>query len=265
MKLRGIQLAEIVRPFKAAGLEGLAAAVVETLAIFGLGMHHGWWPLAGIIVIVAEIGLIRPGRSDKPKDILNLVWPKLPIIMTGLSATLIVALSPRIATQIVVSLLYGWGRVWWSAQKDEASKNVAALLVVTAVIMEAIFLMAAVWRTNEVIILILVWFGAYLPVYAVLTSRGERLAGVLAATWALVSVEISWVLIRWLFTYTLTGGYLLVPQPVVIMTALAYCFGSIYALQRRGHLSRARLSEYLLIGMILIAIVITGTPWRGGL
>jgi hypothetical protein len=87
----------------------------------------------------------------------------------------------------------------------------------------------------------------------------------MAATWALVCTEISWVLLRWLFTYTVTGGYILVPQPMLILTALAYCFGSIYVSQRKGSLSRARLTEYLLIGLILIAIVVTGTPWRGSL
>jgi hypothetical protein len=101
--------------------------------------------------------------------------------------------------------------------------------------------------------------------WGVVYRRGERAAGVMAATWGVVAVEIAWVLELWLFTYTSSGGYLLVPQPALILSALAYCFGSIYLSQRQGSLSRGRLTEYLLIGLILIAIVITGTPWRGSI
>jgi hypothetical protein len=70
---------------------------------------------------------------------------------------------------------------------------------------------------------------------------------------------------QWLFTYTTAGGYLLVPQPALVLTALAYVFGSIYVAQREGKLSRGRLTEYLLIGLILIAIVAIGTSWRGSI
>jgi hypothetical protein len=115
------------------------------------------------------------------------------------------------------------------------------------------------------VVLFLVWMGAYLSVYAVLARRGERTAGVMAATWGVVCVEVAWVLLSWLFVYTIGGGYILVPQPALILTALAYCFGSIYLSQREGTLSRGRLGEYLVIGLILIGIVVIGTSWRGSI
>jgi len=137
------------------------------------------------------------------------------------------------------------------------------LLVVQAVVFEAVFLMAAVWRSPDVLVLALAWIGAYVSVYAVLSARGERAAGVMAATWAVITTEVGRVLLWWLFTYTMTGGYILVPQPALILTALAYCFGGIYLSQREGSLSRGRLAEYLLIGLILVGIVIVGTSWHG--
>lgn len=254
-----------------AGLEAGVAAMVEASAIFFLAMRHDLWPLAVLVVLAVEIGLIRPGRPQSRKDWLILLMPRVSLLIAGVSSAIIVAIVPRVATQIVVALMYAGWRLWWGTRDEEAEKSLPALLVTQAVMFEAIFLMAAVWRTSntaswmEELVLVLVWLGSFGSVYSVLSSRGEKVAGVMAATWAVVCVEISWVLVRWLFVYTLSGGYLLVPQPVVILTALAYCFGSIYALQRKGHLSRGRLTEYLLIGMILIAIVITGTPWRGSL
>jgi hypothetical protein len=81
----------------------------------------------------------------------------------------------------------------------------------------------------------------------------------------LVAAEVAWVLQLWLFTYTTAGGYILVPQPALILTALAYCFGSVYWSQRQGTLSKGRLTEYLLIGLVLIVIVAVGTSWRGSI
>ena len=128
---------------------------------------------------------------------------------------------------------------------------------------EAIFLMAAIWQIPSPIILIMVWTGAYLTVYATLIQRGDRSASVIAATWGVIATEISWVLLMWLITYTMHGGYVLVPQPALILTALAYIFGSILASSRQGNLSRARLSEYSVIGFVLVMIVVLGTSWRG--
>jgi hypothetical protein len=178
----------------------------------------------------------------------------------------VIAVAPRLVTQAVVAGLYAVWRWWVSGSGRAAHKtSLLNLLIVQAVVFEALFLMAAEWQTSEWVVLALVWACAYLSVYSILDRRGERVAAVMAATWALVAAEISWVLLRWLFVYTVNGGYLLVPQPALVLSALAYCFGSIYASQREGKLSRARLTEYLLIGLILIAIVITGTPWKGTL
>ena len=88
---------------------------------------------------------------------------------------------------------------------------------------------------------------------------------VLAATWALVAAEIAWVLQAWLVTYVVAGQTLLVPQPVLVLTGVAYCFGSIFAAQRRGRLSRGRLLEYMTVGLVVLVIVVVGTSWRASL
>lgn len=246
-------------------LLALLRAVLMAVVIFALSQHHDLWPLAVIVIFIAEVGLVRPPGGVHRGDVVALVLRRMPAILMGISASLIIAVVPRFVSQVMVAILYGVVRLWWSTDKDDAATSLPGLLVVTAALFEALFLMAAVWRTAEWLILALVWLAAWTSVYAVLKNRAERVAGVMAATWALVCTEISWVLLRWLFTYTVTGGYILVPQPMLILTALAYCFGSIYVSQRKGSLSRARLTEYLLIGLILIAIVVTGTPWRGSL
>ncbi len=134
-----------------------------------------------------------------------------------------------------------------------------------AVAFEALFLMAAVWHTPRPVLLALIWITVYATTYQLLAGRQERAAGLLAAAWALAATEAAWVFLTWLVSYIAPGQYIIVPQPTLVLTALAYCFGNIYAAQRRGLLNRSRLTEYLLIGLILIWIVIAGTPWRGTL
>ena len=122
---------------------------------------------------------------------------------------------------------------------------------------------AAIWQTPAWLILALVWGGAYLSVYSVLRRQKERTAGVVAATWAVIATEVSWVLMLWLVTYVLQqDGFVMVPQPALILTALAYVFGSIFLASRQGILSRSRLAEYLIIGLILVLIVVVETLWR---
>jgi hypothetical protein len=244
-----------------ARLVRVLVALLEGAVVFALA-QRGWWPLAVAVVPAVELWALRPGGVAKDGRA-NYALDRIPALLMGASLALIVAVVPRLATQAVVAGLFVIWRVWWNGGRAEGRAGLVNLLLVQVAVFEAVFLAAAIWRPSNWIVLSLVWLGAYLPVYGSLARRGERAAGVLAATWAVVAVEVSWVLLLWLFTYTMSGGYILIPQPALVLTALGYCFGSIYVSQREGSLSRGRLAEYLLIGLILIAIVIVGTSWRG--
>ncbi len=238
-------------------------AALEAVAVFFLARYESWWPLAAALVVAVELWAMRPGARKSVGSRVKYVLERTPHLLIGLSVVLIIAVSLREATQIVAAVLFALWRVWWSRERVTAPAGLLNLLFVQAAVFEAVFLVAAIWRPANWIVLSLVWLGAYVSVYAVLSRRGERAAGVMAAAWAVVSVEVAWVLLLWLFTYTMSGGYILVPQPALILTALGYCFGSIYVSQREGTLSRGRLAEYLVIGVILIGVVAVGTSWRG--
>jgi hypothetical protein len=246
-----------------------AVSVVLAAVVTMLSQRSGLWPLAALVIVLTELSELWPARPRaklRGKNLGSYLLMKAPALLVGTGVALIIALTPRLITQVSAAVLYAAWRIWWSNVRIDSSSGLAGLLVVQGVMFEAIFLMAAIWRTTPSgVVMAAVWAGSYLSVYSVLHRRGERGASVMAATWALVTTEISWVLLLWLFVYTATGGYVLVPQPALILTALAYCFGNIYLAQRQGSLSRARLTEYLLIGLILITIVITGTPWRGSI
>ena len=247
----------------------MLVAVVEAGAVLFLARMHDWWPVAMLAVVLVELVPMRMGGSETNWN--SALRERTNSFIVGLSVVLVIALVPRLATQVVVAGLFvGW--LWWMgrSRRQHQVGNMLQLLMVQAAATEAIFLMEAIWRPGPLlgyipVSLTLVWLVTYTSVYSTLLNRGERMAGIMAATWSLVAVEVSWVLLLWLFTYTTIGGYLLVPQPALVLTALAYVFGSIYIAQRDGKLNRGRLTEYLLIGLILIAIVAIGTSWRGSI
>jgi hypothetical protein len=220
------------------------------------------WAPAALVVVGVEVA--RNWSAWHHSLSKKLLVEQAPVIIVGVAMAVTIALMPRLVTQVVLGGVYIVWRCWYE-QARISRWALSNLLIQQIVIFEALFLAAAVWRIPEWLVLALLWAAAYLTVYSNLVAKGERAAGIMAAAWGLIVVQISWVLLMWLFTYATGGGYLLVPQPALVLVALAYCFGSIYASARRGNLSRGRLAEYLFIGLIVIVMVITGTSWKGTL
>lgn len=242
-----------------AGLSNVLISLGLAASTLGLSQQSGWWPLSVAVIAMVELWWNRRSMTGSAAD--RLMRLAVPLVM-GIGVALLIALNIRLATQLGIAAAYGLWRWWW-LRIDGQGQQFAHLLLVQAVWLEALFLAAAVWRVSEYQIMLAAWLGSYVTVRSVLQARGERSAAVLAAAWALIVTEVAWVLLLWLFTYATPGGYVLVPQPALVLTALAYCFGSIYVAARGGNLSRGRLAEYLAIGLILVVMVIAGTSWRG--
>jgi hypothetical protein len=241
---------------------GWGFAAVELAVVYGVIQNAPLWWLALIVATGIELRGLLAGHKPTLKQLVAGVWERMPGLIVALSVILTVALLPRRASQIVILLAYGAWLVWRERVTAKAMATYLNLLLVQAVMFEAIFLASAIWQTPSWLILLLVWTGSYASIYSILARRGDRSAGVMAATWAVIATEVSWVLLLWLVTYTNKGGFVMVPQPALILTALAYVFGSILLSSRQGLLSRARLGEYLVIGVILVLIVVVETLWR---
>lgn len=218
---------------------------------------HNLVVLALLAIVLVELPTLRrlPTQAE--------VLAEVPEFILGASVAVLIALYPRAISQLVIAVAYlGW-RIWLGQMKVGSSNQLVAALVHQIVLFEALFLAAAIWSPSRVVLLVILWASSFILVYQLLESRGDRGAAVLAAAWALVASEAAWIFLAWLVSYVIAGGYLIVPQATIILGGLTYCAGSIYLAQREGKLSRARLSEYLVIALILVVIVITGTAWRG--
>lgn len=220
--------------------------------------HQGYWWLSLMFVAAAELALGAHSGSVA-KDTIR----RLPALLMAAAIAASIALLPKAASQIFLALGYvGWrfafGRVVGNGPAD-----LLGVFIVQAVVFEAIFLAAAISGISSALVIILVWAGCFGLAYHVLSGRDERQAGLMASVWALVAAECSWVFTTWLISYVSLGSYLIVPQATLVLTALAYSFGGIYLAHRQNRLSRARLGEYMVIGVVILAIVIAGTQWRG--
>ena len=236
-----------------------ALVSVGLAAFVWLASVHNLVIIALIVVAMVELPTYR--RRPTKAELLAIV----PEMAAGLSAALLIALYPRALTQITLAILYAGWRFWLVRVQNGTSSQVAAAFVNQLLLFESLFLMAAIWHPTRIIILVLIWITSFILIYQLLESRHDRSAGVLAAAWALVVTEAAWVFLAWLVSYVIAGGYIVVSQPTIVLGGLAYCAGSIYLAQRQGRLSRGRLSEYLVITLILIVIVVTGTAWRGSI
>ena len=190
---------------------------------------------------------------------------RLPALIMAGSIALSISLLPKAASQLALAGAYVAWRYFVGGAAKPDDKGLVGLFLVQITFFEAVFLAAAIAGPSPALILLVVWLGCFSVAHSLLRIRGERNAVLMASVWALVAAECSWVFTTWLVSYVTVGGYVIVPQPTLVLSALAYCFGGIYMAQRQNKLSRTRLSEYMFIVLIILAIVIAGTKWRGSL
>lgn len=256
MKLPAIQL-------KRVGSSLLLAAVVTFLSL------QGWVLLAALVAFFAHNYVWLKSGERGWKYLLQSSQFWLSGVSWAVTVHLVVANNPAVPdtllSWLLLSLVLGLWLAWLGHRQVGPKSGLIVASVNQFLTLQAIFLAAAFWDVPDVVLLVLAWVGAYLVADRLMVEFQERSRRALASAWALVVAECTWVFAIWLVNYVVVWfepSYLIVPQPAIVLTALGYCFGGIYVSHRDGKLSRGRLVEYLLIGLALLLIVITGTEWN---
>lgn len=225
--------------------------LIEGMAIVAIihWLNSWWaWPLAFALWWYHS-------RSAQPT--VRAAW-----VIALASLVVILSINTNIVGQSLVVVSFG---LWQLGQKffhKGAGFQVLQAGWLGFISLTAAFSAEAIWHWPVVVVLALVYL-ASLAIALEFFSGGERAVRALAAAWGLIVVEASLVFSVWLVNYVLPRNLLLVPQPAVVITALGYCFGSIYLAHSASKLSKARLAEYAIIGLCLVIIVIAGTLWNG--
>lgn len=237
----------------------LLATLVLSAGLYYFGRYQAAiWPIAIALLFEAY----RLGRRPAD-DWAELLIQDSPLWVVTLSTGLLVALNPRLITQVVlVSLLVVW-RIWVEIGTIRPLAQPVVAAITQFMALWAIFLAQSVWRWPASLVMVLVWGIAWITARQILASYDEPAAPILSATWGLIAAETTWVFSLWQVQYILLNGWIIVPQGAIVLTALGYCLGGIYVSHRRSQLSLSRLIEYLMIGLVLLAIVIAGTKWNG--
>jgi hypothetical protein len=239
---------------------GLLGTMYEMVVIL-LGAWLHAIPLALAAVTAAELyrayrrhALSVPGLAAES-----------PVWLVGLSAGLFIGLQSNQLTQVVLVCVYGAWR-WWLLKRYRTAEHLMVIASVSEVAgLAAVFLAAAVWHWPVIVTVVLTWAISWLVGHHLLAEAGDRAAPVLVAAWALVAAECAWLFSLWLVTYIVWDGIVLLPQAALVISALGYCLGGIYFSHRSNHLSRARLVEYLVVGLVLLIFVIVGTKWNSAI
>ncbi len=238
---------------------GLAGAVLV------LG-HYGYAIVAALLVVApAVVRWVRSGRDN------NVLVAAIPQVTVGLSVVILVGLNKPpvgqavfpVETQVILAALYGTWLIWLTQIRSEPQARALIAGIQQVAVTMAIFLAAAFWQWPSALVIALMWGLSFVIAWWYLKEANERAAAIIAATWALVAAELSWILAAWQVNYILFDGGIIIPQPAIIMLGVGYCFASIYYSHSNKRLSRRRLTEYSVIAGVLLAIIIAGTHWNG--
>lgn len=239
--------------------------LLESAAVFWVA-HLGWaaadhpvngmWGMAAF-GLSAAASLVFYVRAKERKLVLAVK------LLLGFSFSLIILLSTNLSAALTAAALYAVLILAY----EQARLNDNIRLVIAGVAqfatLWAIFLSGAAWKWPMIYLLLLTYGSAYVTATWLLDPYEERARALLASVWSLIASECAFVFSIWLVNYIVRGGWVIVPQAALVITALGYVFASIYLAHKDSKLGRWRLAEYLLIGLLLIVIVAVGTKWSG--
>jgi hypothetical protein len=251
----------------------VSADFMRQFAIMTLGMffmYLGWAPIVLTAAIIWTVVVIwRSADLTLPS-----IYRQLAIYIPYISFAVIFAVIVQslhnaaglslhlLAQQVLLVLIYLAWLIWRLGWSEGAKSGFVVAGAIQFFGLWAVFLAATAWRSIPTILIIAgAWGTSLVAAQTFFAVRPNRARMVLASVWALIVAELTWLFSFWLVDYTVLG--LLLPQPVLVITSLSYCFASIYLAYSESKLSRPRLAEYLFIGLILILLVASGINWNG--
>ncbi len=249
----------------------ILSALVQFVVGLGFYYYSDFWYI-GLIAIVATslytyqtLIVKKPLASYWPKIVVPSLWLFLSYfylyLVRHINSYTLVFFVPL---AILVVAVYGFilHEQVSSQRRFLALDNVISLVLI-ALLINIASLMQVLWHWPAVLIMAFVWVFAFIIALWWLLPLIGRMEYI-AAIWAIVCVEICWVMSRWVVLYQLPRAKLVISQPALIIASLAYSWGGMYYHHKKGTLTRPLLFEYLAVSSIVFILVIVLTKWTTG-
>lgn len=137
--------------------------------------------------------------------------------------------------------------------------NVLSLLILFIGISFA-SLLVAFWHWPAVIVIFLVWLFSFFVAIVWLLDFSSS-PQLLSSLWALMCVELFWIMSRWINLYHLPRTSLLISQAALTIAALGYGFGGIYYHYKKHSLRPALILEYIGVTTVIFVALILLSKW----
>lgn len=248
----------------------LLACATQFLIGLGFFYYSDFWYL-GLITIVSinlfvakklilnrSLGQIWP-KTVRPSLWLFLAFFYLYLVRNINNYTLVFFLP------VAISFIVGYGFIFryevGAKSRSGFDGAVSLLLIILSVTISS--LVQVLWHWPIFFVLAGVWLVSFVIALWWLLPFMGRLEGV-AAIWALVTVELVWVMSRWLVLYQLPRLKFIISQPSLLVASLAYSWGGMYYHHKKGTLTRPLLFEYLAVSSIVFILLVVLTKWTAG-
>lgn len=231
------------------------------LAIIIILASGGLWAWGGLVLLLSDI-LYRFNKIriyGKKEKFSLFLYSIIRLSLFGL-----IVLQPSIYSKIGLIIIFISSIFWLTPhRKTNHGYPISIVAIGQFLTLSTIFSAQMLWHTPLYLSLIMSWGTSFIIAECLLLSLDESNHQIIAAAWALIVTEISWILSVWQVGYVLPREILIIPQPAIITTGLGYCLGGIYLAHSQNRLNRIKLIEYLIVGLLILGIVISGTNWRG--
>lgn len=218
-------------------------------------------------MLVANYFLLRSLLASKKQTYIlaKLVRPSLwLLVIFGYLYTIHLLFLIPITLFVLLSLVIvaGYALVVWqdiSLQPNVLLDNILSLALLFFGLSFA-SLLIAFWHWPAAIVLGLVWLFAFFVaiVWLLEFSTSPQL---LASLWALMCVELFWIMSRWINLYHIPKTNLLISQAALTIVALGYGFGGIYYHYKKHSLRRGLIFEYISVTAVIFLALILLSKW----
>jgi hypothetical protein len=218
-------------------------------------------------VLVANYFLLRSLLVSKKQTFIlaKLVRPSLwLLVIFGYIYTIHLLFLIPIAWFIVLSIgiIAGYALVIWQDILPEPNVLVDNILSLILLFFGLSFasLLIAFWHWPVAIVMALVWLFAFFVAIVWLLDFSQT-PQLLASVWALMCVELFWIMSRWINLYHIPKTNLLISQAALTIVALGYGFGGIYYHYKNHSLRRGLIFEYISVTTVIFVALILLSKW----